>query len=67
MCVFAGVCLQICPFCSEKVELRNMFTNPWETQSLIWANLLDALRYLVVWNPLILVITQATLYILGYH
>lgn len=57
----------ICPFCSEKVELRNMFTNPWETQSLIWANLLDALRYLVVWNPLILVITQATLYILGYH
>ena len=35
-----------------QVQLQTMFRNPWETQSLVWANLLDALRYLVVWNPL---------------
>jgi hypothetical protein len=37
---------------NAQVELGAMFRNPWETQSLVWANLLDALRYLVVWNPL---------------
>jgi hypothetical protein len=40
------------PLSNAQVELGAMFRNPWETQSLVWANLLDALRYLVVWNPL---------------
>jgi hypothetical protein len=34
-----------------QVSLKNMFKNPWETQSLMWANLLDAVRYLIVWYP----------------
>jgi hypothetical protein len=33
-------------------------SSPWETHSIVWAHLLDALRYLIVWNPLILLITQ---------
>ncbi|EKX44945.1 hypothetical protein GUITHDRAFT_163384 [Guillardia theta CCMP2712] len=56
----------ICPFCSEKVSLRAMFRNPWETQNLMWANLLDAVRYLIVWNPVIVGMTQLSLYELGY-
>lgn len=54
-----------CPYCGEKVTLKNMFKNPWETQSLMWANLLDAVRYLIVWNPVIVGVTQLLLYELG--
>lgn len=54
-----------CPYCGEKVSLKNMFKNPWETQSLMWANLLDAVRYLIVWNPVIVGVTQLFLYEMG--
>ena len=54
-----------CPYCGEKVSLKNMFSNPWETQSLMWANLLDAVRYLIVWNPVIVGVTQLFLYEMG--
>jgi len=43
-----------CPYCSEKVQLKQLFKNPWEKQGIFWANLLDSLRYLIVWNPIIL-------------
>ena len=39
---------------------------PWEAQSLVWAQLLDALRYLIVWNPIIFMVTQGTLYEIGF-
>jgi len=54
-----------CPYCSEKVSIRAMFANPWETQSLLWANLLDGVRYLIVWNPVIVGFTQLFLYEVG--
>eukprot|EP00003_Mantamonas_plastica_P032869 TRINITY_DN9142_c1_g1_i5.p1 TRINITY_DN9142_c1_g1~~TRINITY_DN9142_c1_g1_i5.p1 ORF type:complete len:135 (+),score=19.31 TRINITY_DN9142_c1_g1_i5:43-447(+) len=53
-----------CPFCKEKVDLKRLARNPWETQSLVWSYFLDFLRYLIVWNPAILVVTQIALYIM---
>jgi len=44
----------VCPICCEKVDLSLTFVNPWEKQSILWGNILDAVRYLIVWNPLIL-------------
>jgi len=51
-----------CPYCSEKVQLKQLFNNPWEKQGILWANLLDSLRYLIVWNPVILTAVQLFLY-----
>jgi len=44
----------VCPICAEKVDLSATFVNPWEKQSILWGNILDAVRYLIVWNPIIL-------------
>jgi RING finger protein 121 len=53
-----------CPFCSEKVEdLTRVFKNPWDRPGIMWANLLDSLRYLIVWNPIILTTVQVFLYL----
>lgn len=52
-----------CPFCSEKVQLKQLFKNPWEKQGILWAHLLDSLRYLIVWNPVILTMIQIFLYV----
>ena len=55
----------VCPCCKEKVDLKAMFPggNPWAQKSVLWAHLLDAIRYLIVWNPLIMVFLQLFLYI----
>jgi len=53
-----------CPYCSEKVQLKQLFNNPWEKQGILWANLLDSLRYLIVWNPVILAAVQIFMYFL---
>mmetsp|Transcript_35095 Transcript_35095/g.99531 ORF Transcript_35095/g.99531 Transcript_35095/m.99531 type:complete len:429 (-) Transcript_35095:345-1631(-) len=44
-----------CPVCNEKVDMRSLYSDrPWETRNLSWIQMLDAVRYMVVWNPLIL-------------
>lgn len=44
-----------CPTCWEKVDLRSLYADrPWETSNLSWIQMLDMVRYLVVWNPVIL-------------
>jgi len=55
-----------CPYCNEKVEMSVVSGNPWETKSLLWANVLDAIRYLIVWNPIIIAFTQLALFVVGY-
>ena len=55
-----------CPYCNEKVDLKSTFTTPWEKTSIVWANLLDMVRYLVVWNPIIIMVTQAILLAMGF-
>jgi len=52
-----------CPYCSEKVDLKELYKSPWQKQGVLWANLLDSLRYLVVWNPIILLVVQVVLWV----
>lgn len=54
----------ICAFCGEKVNLSHLRTNPWNTQTVAWSQLLDVVRYLVAWNPLIMLTVQAVLMVL---
>ena len=57
--------LQTCPYCKEKVDLKRMFKNPWEKPHLFYGQLLDWIRYLVAWQPLIVGIVQGINRILG--
>lgn len=47
--------LQTCPYCKEKVDLKRMFKNPWEKPHLFYGQLLDWIRYMVAWQPVIVV------------
>uniref|UniRef100_A0A158Q813 RING-type domain-containing protein n=1 Tax=Elaeophora elaphi TaxID=1147741 RepID=A0A158Q813_9BILA len=44
---------QTCPYCKEKVDLKRMFKHPWQKPHLFYGQLLDWIRYLVAWQPLI--------------
>ena len=56
---------QTCPYCHEKVDLKRMFPNPWEKPHMMYAQLLDWLRWLVCWQPIILVLVQGINWALG--
>eukprot|EP00475_Leptophrys_vorax_P000257 TRINITY_DN10152_c0_g1_i1.p1 TRINITY_DN10152_c0_g1~~TRINITY_DN10152_c0_g1_i1.p1 ORF type:complete len:353 (+),score=85.27 TRINITY_DN10152_c0_g1_i1:161-1219(+) len=44
-----------CACCMEKVCLKQVFgSNPWNRHSLAWGQVLDTVRYFVVWNPVII-------------
>uniref|UniRef100_V5IC84 Putative ring finger protein n=1 Tax=Ixodes ricinus TaxID=34613 RepID=V5IC84_IXORI len=45
---------QTCPYCKEKVDLKRIFCNPWEKPHILYGNFLDFIRYLVVWQPMII-------------
>jgi len=49
---------QTCPYCRERVDLQRMFKNPWEKPHLLYGSLLDWVRYLVAWQPLIFIVIQ---------
>ena len=63
-----GWCLvgkkQTCPYCREKVDLKRMFHQPWEKPHVLFGQLLDFIRYFVVWLPAILVSVQLIYYLL---
>uniref|UniRef100_A0AAR2JG18 RING-type domain-containing protein n=1 Tax=Pygocentrus nattereri TaxID=42514 RepID=A0AAR2JG18_PYGNA len=56
---------QTCPYCKEKVDLKRMFSNPWERPHVMYGQLLDWLRYLVAWQPVIIGLVQGINYTLG--
>ncbi|XP_041055941.1 RING finger protein 121 isoform X2 [Carcharodon carcharias] len=56
---------QTCPYCKEKVDLKRMFNNPWERPHVMYGQLLDWLRYLVAWQPVIIGLVQGINYSLG--
>lgn len=56
---------QTCPYCKEKVDLKKLFSNPWEKPHLLYGQLLDWIRYLIAWQPLILFFVQGVNYVLG--
>ncbi|VDD79565.1 unnamed protein product [Mesocestoides corti] len=53
-----------CPYCKEKVNLHKLVKNPWEKPHLLFGNFLDAIRYLVAWQPLILMAVHLVIWIL---
>ncbi|KNC96952.1 uncharacterized protein SPPG_07772 [Spizellomyces punctatus DAOM BR117] len=54
-----------CPYCKEKVDLKAFKKNPWDTSQMLYLNLLDALRYMIVWNPIIFLIIHLVFEISG--
>lgn len=68
MCI-RGWCIvgkkQTCPYCKEKVDLKRMFKSPWERPHIMYGQLLDWIRYLVAWQPVILFIVQGINWVLG--
>ncbi|VEL38833.1 unnamed protein product [Protopolystoma xenopodis] len=55
----------ICPYCKEKVRLKEMFKNPWEKPHILFGTLLDWIRYLVAWQPVILLAVHLLNTLLG--
>ncbi|XP_042566335.1 RING finger protein 175 isoform X2 [Clupea harengus] len=56
---------QTCPYCNEKVDLKRMMKNPWEKTHVLYGQLLDWLRYLVAWQPIIIGIVHGINFTLG--
>ena len=56
---------QTCPYCKEKVDLRRLVDSPWERTYVQYGQLLDLLRYLVVWFPIIMALVNFVNYQLG--
>lgn len=68
-CIY-GWCLvgkkQVCPFCREKVDTQKLFASlPFQKPHYLYGNLLDFIRYLVAWQPLILLGVQGINWFLG--
>lgn len=56
----------MCPYCKEKVDLKSFRgDNPWDTQQHLYLALLDAMRYLLVWQPLIFMTLHLVFNVLG--
>jgi len=56
---------QTCPYCHEKVDLKRMFPTPWEKPHMMYGQLLDWVRWLVCWQPVILLLVQGINWSLG--
>lgn len=54
-----------CPTCSERVDLRQLYADkPWETRNIQWIQMLDFFRYMIVWQPALLVALHFVLHVL---
>jgi hypothetical protein len=54
-----------CPTCQEKVDLRHLAAEKaWETKNLNWIQMLDLVRYMVVWQPTILTVLHFVFHLL---
>ncbi|CAG8664601.1 14934_t:CDS:10 [Cetraspora pellucida] len=64
-----GWCLigkkDICPYCKEKVDMKEFKTNPWDTQQQLYLSLLDGVRYLIVWQPVIFAFVELAYHLFG--
>ncbi|KAL2916829.1 hypothetical protein HK105_203608 [Polyrhizophydium stewartii] len=55
----------VCPYCKEKVDLNAFKKNPWDTTQQMYLALLDALRYLLVWNPIVFIVVHVLFNVFG--
>jgi hypothetical protein len=46
----------VCAACGEKAQYDEVAIHPWQRTSVLWAQCLDAMGLLIVWNPLIILI-----------
>ena len=65
-----GWCLvgkrHICPYCKEKVDMKQFVgTNPWDTTQQMYLQLLDSIRYFVVWYPLVFGFASLVIHTVG--
>jgi RING finger protein 121 len=59
---------ETCAYCKEKVDMRQFKgNNPWQTTQAIYLSILDGVRYLMVWNPIILVAVHLLFNLFGLH
>ena len=56
---------QTCPYCSEKVNTKALTAHPWEKYNHMYAQLLEWIRYLVAWQPIILMLVHGVTWLLG--
>lgn len=57
---------QMCPFCREKVDTSRLFSSlAFQRPHYLYGNLLDFIRYLLAWQPLIIFAAQGVNYLLG--
>ncbi|XP_063725864.1 E3 ubiquitin ligase Rnf121-like [Symsagittifera roscoffensis] len=56
---------ETCPYCNEKVNTRDLVKHPWERVNLMYGQFLDWIRYLIAWQPLILLFVQGLNMTLG--
>lgn len=56
---------QTCPYCKEKVDLKRLFSNPWERPHVLYGQLLDWIRWLIAWQPVIFMLVKGINWSLG--
>lgn len=56
---------QTCPYCSEKVDFKLLGNHPWEKYNRMYAQLLEWLRYLVAWQPILLLFIHGVTWLMG--
>jgi len=56
---------QTCPYCSEKVDTKILTQHPWEKYNHMYAQLLEWLRYLVAWQPILLMLVHGVTWTFG--
>lgn len=57
-----------CPQCNEKVDMRSLLADrPWDTHNITWIQMMDGIRYLVVWNPIIFTALSVMLHLFTPH
>jgi len=54
-----------CPYCNEKVDTKILGNHPWEKYNRMYAQLLEWLRYLVAWQPIILIAINGVTHLMG--
>jgi RING finger protein 121 len=50
-----------CPCCKEKVDLRKLSNSPWTQQDVCFSLIFDWIRYLIAWQPLVVVLSKAVI------
>ncbi|KAI9328309.1 hypothetical protein DFJ73DRAFT_631736 [Zopfochytrium polystomum] len=55
-----------CPYCKEKVDMKAFSRHAWDTTQILYLNLLDMLRYLIVWNPILFMVMHLFFNVLGW-